>query len=259
MNIQNITTPEITIVTPMYNAQEFIHATAECVRSQTFLNYEWIIMDDCSTDGSSDICRRLAASDSRILYARMERNGGPIAARNRALGMARGRFIAFLDADDLWLPPKLEIQIARMKETGAALSYTGYKKINRDGREKTGLTVPVPQAATYEHILCSNSIMASSAMFDRLQIGDVRQSDHAALGKDDLYFFLAILKDHGPACGIPDDLARLRMHNDSITGNKLHAARKQWEFYRKCMCLGCVRSFGMYIVYACKGLVKYFL
>ncbi len=259
METKDGTIPEVSIITPMYNAAEFILATAESVKAQTFGNYEWLIVDDCSTDASGEIARTLSESDHRIRYFRLKRNSGPITARNYGFEQARGRFVAFLDSDDLWLPEKLEKQVALMKGKRAALSYTGYKKITRTGKEKTGLIVPVPRKASYNRILHSDCIMASSAMFDREITGDIRQSTDVSVGRDDLHFFLSILKEHGPAYGIREDLARLRIHNDSITGNKMESAKLQWFFYRNCLGLSFISAVEKYTIYALKGFLKYLL
>src|SRR6266851_7774264 len=116
-------TPLVSIVTPAFRAERFIGATIRSVRSQSFPRFEMLVVDDCSPDGTAGVVASMAAEDSRIVLLRHERNGGPAAARNTALASARGRYIAFLDGDDLWLPAKLERQLAFMTERGAAISF----------------------------------------------------------------------------------------------------------------------------------------
>lgn len=255
--VKAVTKPEVSIITPMFNALKYIKATAESVLTQTYTDFEWIIIDDYSNDGSFQYICELAENDPRIKPIKMPRNGGPIKARNAGMDAAVGRYIAFIDADDLWLPEKLEKQIAFMKFKNVALSYTGYKKINDDGSIKSGVQIPIPERAGYHRIMQSDSIMASSAIFDIEKTGEVRQSLDAPIGRDDLHFFLGILKSTGPAGGIPEELARLRIHGDSITGNKVQSAKRQWDFYRKTMKQNIVVAVTNFVIYAIKGFSKY--
>ncbi|MBN2444212.1 MAG: glycosyltransferase family 2 protein [Spirochaetales bacterium] len=251
--------PEVSIITPLYNAEKYIKETVESVLSQTFKDFEWLIVDDCSTDSSRKILKKIAAEDQRIKLLDLKSNKGPIFARNYALDQAQGRFIAFLDSDDIWLPAKLEKQIALMKEKKAPLSFTAYKKIAQDGTIKTGITIQVPEKLTYNHLLGSNCIMASSAMYDTSITGAIKQFCDIPLGKDDYYFFLFIIKNHGCAYGLKEDLARLRVHNDSVTGDKFKAAKVQWYFYRTCIGLSILSSLHKFTVYSVKGFLKYIL
>ena len=251
--------PEVSIITCSYNAEGYIEDTARSIGRQTFTNYEWLVIDDGSTDSSPGIIRELAARDKRIKPYLHRKNRGPVAVRNFGMERARGRFIAIVDSDDLWLPEKLEKQVAFMKENRIPLSYTAYKKIRKCGKLKSGLTVPVPEMVSYRRILKSDSIMASSAMYDTDITGPITQPFGAPVGKDDLFFFLMILRRHGPARGVRDDLARLRLHGDSITGNKLKAARRQWRFYRRVIGLSPLKAISYFFVYAVKGFIKYLL
>ncbi|MBN1646710.1 MAG: glycosyltransferase family 2 protein [Spirochaetales bacterium] len=248
---------DVTIITPLYNAGHLIKETADSVFSQTFENWEWIIVNDCSTDNSKQVLDELASKDERIRVINLEKNQGPINARNTALDMARGRFISFLDSDDLWMPRKLEKQVRFMQNRNCALSYTEYKKIHQNGKSLTGTKIKVPDKIAWPGILKSNCIMASSAMFDSKITGKIKQTYEAPLGKDDFLFFINIMKKHGPAMGLREDLARLRVWSHSITGNKIKAAKDQWYFYRKVMKLSVLRSLYTYLFYAIKGFVKY--
>lgn len=248
---------KVSIITPLHNAEEFIMKTAESVLSQTYKNFEWLIVDDCSTDMSRSILKKLSETDKRIKVFSLDKNIGPAQARNYAIRNATGRFIAFLDSDDLWLPKKLEKQVAFMKGKGAVLSCTQYKKLNKDGSIKTGKIVPVPNTASYIRILHTDSIMASSAMYDRLKTGDILEPEDAPWGRDDYCFFLMILKKHRYVYCVPEDLSRLRTFGESLTGNKLKVAKKQWIFYRRYLKLSLLSSVEKFIVYAYQGLKKY--
>ena len=251
--------PEVSIITPLYNAESFIRVTAESVKNQTFTNFEWIIVDDCSTDSSREILKELSAQDSRIRIFYLPENMGPVRARNHGLTEAHGRFIAFLDSDDLWMPEKLDKQVRFMKESGVPLSYTSYKKLKWDGTPKTGIRIPIPKEISYHKLLHSNDIMASSAMYDTNMTGRIYQSTEVPIGKDDLYFFLGILKECGCAVGLREELACLRMHKGSITADKLRFALMQWKFLRNHMHLPFFSTLEKYTVYAVKGFFKYLL
>ncbi|HAK46334.1 MAG TPA: glycosyltransferase family 2 protein [Spirochaeta sp.] len=249
----------VSIITPLYNAEEFIKATADSVLAQTCEDFEWLIVNDSSTDSSRRLLDEIAEKDERIVVINLPENHGPIYARNIALEKASGRYIAFLDADDLWLPRKLELQIVLMRNRNAALSCTRYKKINKDGSLRTGITIPVPEVATYNQIMHSDSIMASSAMYDRNITGDIRQTYEAAVGRDDYHFFLTILKDHKNVYCVMEDLARLRVFSETLTGNKMKAAGMQWAFYRNVAGLSFPSSVVKFTVYAVKGFLKYLM
>ena len=248
---------DVTIITPLYNAEHLIKDTADSVFSQTYKNWEWIIVNDCSTDNSKKVLEELAGKDERITVINLEKNQGPINARNTAIEKAKGRFISFLDSDDIWLPHKLEKQVNFMQNRDCVLSYTEYKKIKQNGKAVTGTKISVPPKVSYPGILKSNCIMASSAMYDSQKTGKIKQTYDAPLGKDDFLFFINIMKEHGPAMGLKEDLARLRVWQHSITANKIKAAKDQWYFYRKVMKLTVAKSLVTYIIYAFKGFVKY--
>ncbi len=181
-----------------------------------------------------------------------EVNSGPMIARNRGLDAAAGKYIAFLDFDDLWPADKLEKQITFMKKNNLAMTYTGYKKFYDDGSLKSGLTVPVPLKITYDMIIKSNSVIISTAMYDRDKIGELRQDLNAPLSKDDMHFWLSVLERCSYGIGIKDDLCRFRIHKGSITNNKMKVAKIHWKFFRETMNLSVIRSVYYYFIYSVK-------
>ena len=173
----------VSIITPSYNTARFIGRTIECVRSQTYTNWEMLIVDDCSTDETDAVVASF--DDGRIRYFKNERNSGAALSRNRALREARGRYIAFLDSDDLWLPDKLERQVRFMQETGAAFSYTNYYEMDEQGN-RTGVLWTGPKKIGRKLMCTFNYMGCLTVMYDRdvvglLQIADLKKRNDYAL------------------------------------------------------------------------------
>ena len=122
----------VSIIMPSYNTAEYIEESIKSVQNQIYENWELIIVDDCSTDNTDDILKKYIESDKRIHYLKNEKNSGAAVSRNRALREAKGKWIAFLDSDDLWLPTKLERQLKYMKDNNYHFSYTNYEEIDEN-------------------------------------------------------------------------------------------------------------------------------
>ena len=126
----------VTIVTPSWNSAKYIEETIKSVQSQTYKNWEMIIVDDCSTDNTVEIVKRIAAEDPRVKILVQDVNGGAAKARTRSMQTGTGRFVAYLDADDIWKTTKLERQVDFMKKKKCGFSCTSYEVIDDDGRPK---------------------------------------------------------------------------------------------------------------------------
>ncbi len=244
---------KISIITSSYNSKGFLRETAESIANQTEQDYEWIVVDDNSTDGSRDIIRKIAVSDSRIKPVFLPLNRGPAGARNAGIEQATGRFIAFLDSDDVWLPEKLQLQLAFMKETGTPLSFTAYQRMDENGTPER--IVSVPETVDYHSLLKSNVIGMLTAVYDRTQLG--LRFLPAIRKRQDYALWLQILKEGHVARGLDQVLARYRIHGNSISRNKLDAARYQWRVYRELEKLGRCRSAWYFAHYAVHGLLKH--
>jgi len=146
---------EVSIITPIFNGEKYLKEITECILNQTFEDFEWILIDDCSTDSTRSRIDELSKSDNRVKSVLLDQNSGPIIARNKGMDAAQGRYIAFIDADDLWVKDKLEKQVTFMKLHDIALSYTAFKKINDDGNIISKFKVPVPAKVTYNKLIKS--------------------------------------------------------------------------------------------------------
>ncbi|HKJ63748.1 MAG TPA: glycosyltransferase family 2 protein, partial [Hyphomicrobiales bacterium] len=168
--------PKVSIITPAFNASRFIAETVASVQHQTIKDWEMLIADDCSTDETRDIVARITANDRRIKLLPLSEHAGVAGCRNGALSEARGRFIAFLDSDDLWMPPKLEAQIAFMEANDAALSYTQFRRISEDGI-RVGRLVTAPPRMSYQQLLANTAIATVTAMVDSEKTGALRMRE----------------------------------------------------------------------------------
>jgi teichuronic acid biosynthesis glycosyltransferase TuaG len=218
----------VSIITPAWNAERFLRASIESVRVQTFGDWQMLIADDCSADGTAALVESYAAEDSRVRLIRCKENGGPARARQASLDQADGRYIAFLDSDDLWLPTKLERQIAFMHAKRAALSYTSFRRVNEDG-STVGRQIRVPSSLTYRQLLSNTAIATLTAMVDRSVAGDIAMIDE---GYDDLCLWLSVLRRGHVAYGLQEDLARYRVRGSSVSSRPLRSAGWVWKIYR---------------------------
>lgn len=244
--------PCVSIVTPLYNCSQFLCKTIESVRSQSFEDWEMILVDDCSTDGSLLIAQRYAGQDRRIKVLQLAENSGAAVARNAALEAATGRFIAFLDSDDQWVPTKLEVQLQFMLERGVAFSYAAYEKL--DGKGKVVGTVGVPERLSYSDLLKVSSIGCLTAVYDTAQLGKVYMP--LIRKRQDLGLWLLILKQIPYAYGVQEVLGRYQMRSDSISANKCSAAKYTWRLYRDVEKLKFISAFYYFTHYAINGILR---
>lgn len=234
----------VSIIVPVYRAKEYIAETIAMVEKQTYHNWELILVDDCSPDDSAQIIQEIiermsgqkteqeeAAWTGNIRLIRKEKNEGAAKARNTGLEQARGRYIAFLDADDIWLPDKLEKELAFMKKKQAGFVFTAYEFGDENARG-TGKIVTVPEQLTYRKALSRTVIFTTTVMFDTkiiprelIRMPEVESEDTATWWK--------ILKRGYTAYGLNEVLAIYRRPEKSLSSNKLIAMKRIWNLYRR--------------------------
>lgn len=239
----------VSIITPCYNAEKYIMQTIESVLLQTYPYWELIIVDDCSTDNSVKIIEKFAQKDGRIKLFKLENNSGPAVAKNCGIKFARGRYIAFLDADDLWLPEKLEKQIDFMNKEKLAMTYSSYFIIDRNNNV-IGIRKS-PNVLTYKKNLKSNFVGNLTGIYDTLLVGKIYAEN---VKHEDYTLWMKILKKIEYAKGIQEPLAKYRT-SVGISKNKLKAALWQWNILRKIENLNIIKSlyyFSWYIFYGIK-------
>jgi len=245
----------VSIITPMYNAEKYVGQTINSVLSQTYENWEMLIVNDGSKDSSAEIVADYSKKDSRVKLINQP-NAGSAAARNNALRNAIGQFICFLDADDLWDNNFLEKQINFLKEKNAALVFSSYRRIGEKGEKKLEPFI-VPKTVTYTDLLKTCSISCLTALYDKTQIGEQYFKEELKSLRDDFVFWLQALKKVKMAYGNVEILASYRVFASSTTGNKKKVIKPQFVVYYKVEKLGLIKSLYYLGCWAVNGFLKY--
>lgn len=243
--------PAVSVITPVWNAAETLGASVASVRAQTEPDWEMWLVDDGSTDDSLARARELAAADPRIRVIALGENRGAAVARNTGIRAARGRFIAFLDADDLWRPSKLSAQLAALR-SGHPFVFSAYQRMDAAGRP-LGL-VRVPASVDHARLLRGNVIGCLTAIYDSAHFGKVEMPDLRR--RQDYGLWLALLRRGGVALGLPDILADYRVRRESLSSNKLVAARATWAVLREVEGLSAPRAGYYFLSYAAGALSR---
>lgn len=255
MSIQNNCeyNPLISIITPAYNASKVIEETVNSVLAQTFNDWEMIIVDDCSTDNTYELALKLAKSDKRIKVLKNEKNSGVAVTRNVALDSAQGKYIAFLDSDDMWMPNKLSVQFEYMEKNDLAFTYTSYQIYDSNTKQK-GKVISVPDSMTAKRIYSNTAIACLTVMVNREKVGMFHMPN--IIHAEDQSTWQDILNRGYIGVGINENLALYRVGNASLTSNKFNAAKKQWEVYRNHHKFSFVKSAYYFIGYAINAVYK---
>lgn len=239
----------VSVITPMYNAEQYIGETIASVRNQSYENWEMIIVDDCSTDQSANIVMELMKGDERIRYYKNDTNQGVASSRNAAIEQAQGRYLAFLDSDDIWERDKLKKQIGYMRQNDIAFCHSACRVIDEAGND-TGKVRYIPGQLDYQQLLKGNCIACLTVVIDREQTEIMRMPD---IPHEDYATWLGILRTGKQAYGINEVLAGYRVSSESVSGNKIKAMKWTWNIYRDYLELGMIKSmyyFGHYVINA---------
>jgi len=244
----------VSIITPAFKAERVIGQTIESVQAQSVQNWEMLIAEDFGPDDTRAVVREFAKREPRIRLIEPSQNGGPAAARNHALAEAKGRWLAFLDSDDLWLPSKLERQLDfHRQHQHAVISFSGFRRISADGA-RTGRFIGVPPILNYRKLLGNTAIATSTAIVDRHLSGEFRMQNTYY---DDFACWLALLKNGGVAVGLNEDLMRYRVMEASVSRDKSNSALQVWKAYSEVQGLDPLRSAWYFSQYALRAWMKY--
>ena len=246
----------ISIVTPVYNAAAFIRQTMEMVQAQTYTDWELILVDDSSKDNSCEVIEGYLKEnpDERIRLIKKEKNEGAALSRNRGIKEAKGRYIAFLDADDVWLSHKLQRQMEFMKKTDAGFVFSAYE-FGDEEAVGTGKVVHVPESLTYKKALSRTVIFTTTVLLDTEKIPkdliympNVPSEDSAA--------WWQILRNGYVARGMDEVLAIYRRPAKSLSSNKLKAVQRIWYLYRNVEKLSFITSCIAFVGWAYRATVR---
>lgn len=245
----------VSIITPMYNGEKYVSQTIESVLDQTYQNWELIIVNDGSRDNSPAIVESYSLKDKRVRLIHQQ-NGGSASARNNALRHARGKYICFLDADDLLDSCFLEKQLNFLKSKDAAIAYASYRRINEENNEILRPFI-VPDKVSYKGLLKTCSISCLTTIFDREKTGELFFDESLKSMRDDFVFWLSMLKKIDYAYGNKEILASYRVFASSTTGNKKKIVKPQFMVYYRVEKLGLVRSAYYFVHWMINGFLKY--
>lgn len=233
----------VSIVVPVYHAQNYIRETMDSVLAQTYGNWELLLVVDGSEDPAIEVIEKYIGEkqEKRIHLLIQENNKGAALARNRGVAESKGRYIAYLDADDLWKPEKLERELAFLAEQNAAFGFTGYEFADQNAAG-TGKVVHVPQMLTYRKALKNTTIFTSTVLFDTEKISKA-MLEMPNMRSEDTALWWKVLRSGYDAYGLDENLVYYRRPVKSLSSNKLVAIRRIWKLYRK--------AEGLSIPYSC--------
>ncbi len=260
----------VSIIVPVYNAGEYIEETIRMVESQTFENWELLLVDDCSEDGSRQIIkdylakRRIKAEQEKektgegekkqIRLIEKKSNQGAAMARNTGIDAARGRYIAFLDADDIWMSEKLEKEMSFMKEKQAAFVCTSYE-FGDEAARGIGKIVHVPSSMTYRQALSRTVIFTTTVLLDTAKTG--RELIHMPVVKsEDTALWWKLLRNGFTVYGLDEVLAIYRRPAQSLSSNKLEAVKRIWHLYREQEKLSLLYSAYNFVFWAFRATIR---
>lgn len=261
----------VSIIVPVYRAAAYIAETIAMVQAQTWQQWELLLIDDCSPDDSVQVIRELVQKDAgqqetsiveeytgsggqRIALVRKAHNEGAACARNTGLALAQGRYIAFLDADDVWLPGKLERELAYMRDRQVGFVFTAYEFGDEQARP-TGKVVHVPEELTYRQALSRTVIFTTTVLFDREIIPD-RLMQMPVVESEDTATWWQILRAGYRAYGLDEVLAVYRRPARSLSSNKLTAVRRIWNLYRRQERLSVLSSVRYFVMWAYRATAR---
>lgn len=220
----------VSILTPTYNTEKFIRSTIESAQNQTYTNWEMILVDDASTDNTITIIEEFVKKDSRIKLFKLPQNQGNGFARNAALEKATGKYIAYLDADDLWFPEKLEKQIQFLKANNLHFTFSFYDSIDEEGYD-LNRRVESPNPLTYKQLFFCNYVGNLTAIYDVDYFGKIILE--TSQKRQDWRIWLTILKQIKIAKPVPESLAFYRIRKDSVSSSKFKLIKHNFGVYRE--------------------------
>lgn len=216
----------VSVIIPVYNAEKYITQALDSVLKQTYKDIEIILVDDQSEDNSAKIIKEYLEKNTNIIYYLQSVNQGAGVARNKALELATGQYVAFLDSDDIWIPAKLEKQVKLMKDKNCSFSYAAIEMIDEEGRPLKSKR-NIKETCDYKYLLHNTIIATSTVVIDREVLGDFRMS--LRRGGQDYATWLMLLRNGIIARGINETLVKYRVSSNSLSANKFKSIKQVWS------------------------------
>lgn len=244
----------VSIITPTFNSAKYITETIQSVLNQTHENWEMILIDDCSSDNTVDLIKEFITNDNRIQLHQLDSNSGPAVARNKGIENVKGKYMTFLDADDIWFDDFLECSIKSIQTTGIHFVFSSYKRSD-ESLNFIYSDFIVPQKVTYTDILKSNSISCLTAFLDIQTLG--KKTMPLIRKRQDMGLWLQYLKEIPFAYGIQEPKAIYRIRENSLSRKKSNLIKYQWQFYREVEKLNVFQSIYYMLHWMYRGFMKY--
>lgn len=253
-----MSTDLVSIITPSYNSEEFIVQTYDSIRNQTYSNWEWIVTDDCSFDRTWEILEEISAADPKVRIYRNKENSGAAVSRNNSIGKSKGKYLAFLDSDDLWEKNKLQEQLGFMKKNGYSFSFTAYMLISENGNKinkkidarNESVAINYKELLAKKVTLGCSTVMLKKDAFEDITMPLIRTGQDYAL-------WLKLLKNNDiKAVLYPQALTMYRIVSGSISRNKVKKALRQWSIYRNLENINLIESLWYFLNYAWRAVFR---
>ena len=242
----------VSIVMPVHNSAQYLRQAIDSIISQTYSQWQCLIVDDCSTDNSPTIIQDYLDKDKRFRCLSTKQKSGPAVARNLALKQIKSRYICFLDSDDFWYPDKLEKQLSFVKKHQCAICYSAFDRVNSEGNILR--FQPTKERTDYTYSLYNNLLNTCSVMLDQTQLSDIRFPEN--LGHEDLGLWLKLLKQVPYALGIKQSLLAYRIHPGSRNIDIKKRFVHQWQVYLKQEKFSLIKALWFFILHTYSGFSK---
>ncbi|MCW7462928.1 glycosyltransferase family 2 protein [Leptospira limi] len=249
--------PKVSVIMPAYNAALYLEESVNTLLKQSFQDWELLLVDDCSKDETAKIAKELESQDKRIHFIQKEKNSGSADTRNQGIKLAKGEYIAFLDADDLWEPDFLEIMIPFMEKNNSPFSFSSYRIIDENGYEFCEPFIVETKTFTYRNLLFYNRVGLLTAIFHVPSVGKKYFDPSLKSLRDDYALWLDILREGRVAYANSAVLARYRVRRGAATSNKKKVMLAHFRMLKNREKLNPLFAFLLTIIHGFMGIRKY--
>ena len=246
--------PLVSILIPVFNGEAYLRNSIESARKQTIQNIEILILNDASTDRTAEIAQELMLNDSRISLHSNRQNIGVAKTRNYGFSLSKGKYIALLDADDIWAPNKLELQLEQIKKNNLDVCYTGYSFIDANG-SPIGKPYSVPENLTIKRLIAENVVGCSTVLLRKELVSQVQM--YPEFAHEDYVFWLELMQKGYKFGGVNKQLALYRVTKESRSGDKKRAAINRWRIYRDFLKMNPLSAGIAFFSYTVRGFYKH--